>query len=136
VKVDSSEKGRSLVFRAAAGETLPDALVKVLEDEAVACGWMRASGVLEDVELRAFRSDRGELGATRRLEGAVQVISLEGSIGLADQLSTGIQIRPSQQADIRTVLPGHQRVLNDRRRRGDSGIAGEGYFCEQRAAQS
>jgi predicted DNA-binding protein with PD1-like motif len=83
VKAHGSEKGRHIVFRASAGETLPDALVKALEDEAVACGWMRASGVLEDVELRAFRADLAELGATRRIDGTVQVVALEGSVGLA-----------------------------------------------------
>jgi len=44
---------------------------------------MRASGVLRDVELRAYDPQVGGLGGARRISGPVQVLSLEGSIGLA-----------------------------------------------------
>ena len=72
------------MLRASAGETLPGALVTVLRDEAVACGWMRASGVLRDVELRAYDPQVGALGGSRRISGAPsRSWSLEGSIGLA-----------------------------------------------------
>jgi predicted DNA-binding protein with PD1-like motif len=81
--VHPTEKARHLLLRASAGETLPGALVTVLRDEAVACGWMRASGVLRDVELRAYDPQVGGLGGARRISGPVQVLSLEGSIGLA-----------------------------------------------------
>jgi predicted DNA-binding protein with PD1-like motif len=81
--VHPTEKARHLVLRASAGEALPGALVAVLRDEAVACGWMRASGVLRDVELRAYDPQIGGLGGARRISGPVQVLSLEGSIGLA-----------------------------------------------------
>jgi predicted DNA-binding protein with PD1-like motif len=66
------------------GQTLPDALVTALRDGRVACGWLRASGVLADVELRAFDAQLGTLGSMRRLEGPVHVLALEGSIGLVD----------------------------------------------------
>jgi predicted DNA-binding protein with PD1-like motif len=70
------------VLRASAGEILPDALATTLRDQQVACGWLRASGVLADVELRAFDGELGTLGTTRRIAGPVQVLALEGSIGL------------------------------------------------------
>jgi predicted DNA-binding protein with PD1-like motif len=82
--VHRSEKSRHLILRAWAGETLPDALATKLRDEQVASGWLRASGVLVDVELRAFDAELGTLGSTRRIAGPVQVLSLEGSIGLVE----------------------------------------------------
>lgn len=81
--VHSTEKARHLVLRASAGETLPGALIAMLRDEAVASGWLRAAGVLRDVDLRAFDAQLGGLGSPRRIGGPVQVLSLDGSIGLA-----------------------------------------------------
>jgi predicted DNA-binding protein with PD1-like motif len=81
--VHPSENARHLVLRAAAGEALPDALADRLRDAGVAAGWMRASGVLTDVELRAFDAEIGSLGRTRRIAGPVQLLALEGSIGLS-----------------------------------------------------
>ncbi len=70
-------------MRASAGEVLPGALATKLRDERVASGWLRASGVVADVELRAYDGELGTLGSTRRIAGPVQVLSLEGSIGLS-----------------------------------------------------
>jgi predicted DNA-binding protein with PD1-like motif len=81
--VHPSSASRHLVLRASAGEILPDALAAKLRGERVACGWLRASGVVADVELRAYDGDLGTLGSTRRIAGTVQVLALEGSIGLA-----------------------------------------------------
>jgi predicted DNA-binding protein with PD1-like motif len=63
---------------------LAETLAAALRDEQVACGWMRASGVLTDVELRVFDAEIGSLGSTRRIAGPVHVLALEGSIGVAD----------------------------------------------------
>lgn len=82
--IHPSESARHLVLRASGGEVLPDALAAKLRDERVACGWLRASGVLMDVELRAFDAGLGTLGTTRRVSGLVHVLALEGSIGLID----------------------------------------------------
>jgi predicted DNA-binding protein with PD1-like motif len=71
------------VLRAGGGEPIPDALASRLREEQVACGWLRGSGVLADVELRAFDAELGTLGRTRRIAGPVQLLSLEGSIGLS-----------------------------------------------------
>jgi predicted DNA-binding protein with PD1-like motif len=79
-----SGASRHLVLRASAGEVLPDALANKLREQGVACGWLRASGVLADVELRAFDGELGTLGSTRRIAGPVQVLALEGAIGLSD----------------------------------------------------
>jgi predicted DNA-binding protein with PD1-like motif len=80
--VHPSDKARHLVLRASSGELLPDSLAARLREEQVATGWLRASGVLTDVELRAFDADLGALGRTRRIAGPVHVLALEGSIGL------------------------------------------------------
>ena len=96
----TSEKARHLVFRADAGDALPDALVRELRDQAVTCGWLRASGVLEDVELRAFRSELGKLGQVRRIEGPVHVLMLEGSVGLhAGDVSLGLRAVLARETD-------------------------------------
>jgi predicted DNA-binding protein with PD1-like motif len=82
LRVQRSERTRHLLLRASNGEQLPDGLIARLRDEQVSCGWLRASGVLVDVELRAFDPELGTLGSTRRIAGPVQAISLEGAIGL------------------------------------------------------
>ncbi|HEX8790471.1 MAG TPA: DUF296 domain-containing protein [Polyangiaceae bacterium] len=81
--VHPSNASRHVVLRASAGEVLPGTLVTRLRDERVACGWLRASGVLADVELRAYDGELGTHGSTRRIAGPVQVLALEGSIGLS-----------------------------------------------------
>ena len=82
--VHASESCRHLVLRASSGESLPDALLTKLRDERVSCGWLRASGVLADVEIRAYDAQLGTLGSARRIAGPVQVLALEGAIGLVD----------------------------------------------------
>lgn len=83
MKGSASEKSRHLVLRAEQGELLPDALVAALREHGVACGWVRASGVVTDLELRAFRSETGTHAAPRKIAGPVQLVSVEGSVGLA-----------------------------------------------------
>jgi predicted DNA-binding protein with PD1-like motif len=80
----ASEASRHLVLRASGGESLPEAIVAALREHAVGSGWLRASGVLSDVELRAYDAELGALGSTRRIAGPVHVLALEGSIGQAD----------------------------------------------------
>lgn len=92
MKSFSTDKARNLILRASAGEALPDALVAALRDEVVTCGWLRASGVLSEVELRAFSAELSGHGATRRIAGPVQVLALEGSIGLSrGDISVGLR---------------------------------------------
>jgi predicted DNA-binding protein with PD1-like motif len=91
-RVHRSERSRHLVLRASAGDGLPDALVAKLSEEHVTCGWIRASGVLADVELRAFDAELGGLGAARRIAGPVHVLALEGSVGLVDGVP-GVSLR-------------------------------------------
>jgi predicted DNA-binding protein with PD1-like motif len=83
VRAHRSERARHLVLRLSAGETLPDALAEALREEQVSCGWLRASGVIADVELRAFDGQLRGLGSTRRVPGPVHVLALEGGIGMA-----------------------------------------------------
>ncbi|MDP8998877.1 MAG: DNA-binding protein, partial [Myxococcota bacterium] len=84
IDVHRSEKSRHLVLRVSAGEAIPDALMTTLRAERITCGWLRGSGVLADVELRAYDAEIGALGSARRIEGPAQVLILEGSIGLSD----------------------------------------------------
>jgi predicted DNA-binding protein with PD1-like motif len=84
ITVHASDRPRYLVLRAGPGQTIPDALVEALKRERVSCGWLRASGVLGDVELRAYDGGLGSLGRTRRIAGPVHALSLEGAIGVSD----------------------------------------------------
>ncbi|HVH43795.1 MAG TPA: DUF296 domain-containing protein, partial [Labilithrix sp.] len=74
----TTSSARHVLFRLSDPARLPDALLGTLRDEVVLAGWMRASGILHDVRVRA-------LGGTtvRALAGTVQVVALEGSIGLS-----------------------------------------------------
>ena len=60
----------------------PDDVARVLGDQGVTCGWIRASGVLTEVELRVFDASIGGLAESRRITGPVQALSIEGSVGL------------------------------------------------------
>jgi predicted DNA-binding protein with PD1-like motif len=84
IGVHRSEKSRHLVLRVSAGEPIPDALASTLGEEQVTCGWLCGGGVLADVELRAYDAQIGALGTVRRIEGPVQVLTLEGTIGLSN----------------------------------------------------
>jgi predicted DNA-binding protein with PD1-like motif len=84
VTVQSSEVCRHLVLRCSSGEPLPEAIVQALREHRVRSGWLRASGVVTDVELRAYDAELGALGTTRRIPGPVHVLALEGSIGQSE----------------------------------------------------
>jgi predicted DNA-binding protein with PD1-like motif len=88
-----SAKCRHFVVRIGHGESLTGALAAALRDEQVMCGWLRASGVLADVDLRAFRSDGGSLGVARRIHGPLQVLTLEGGAGLGEQGDPTVSLR-------------------------------------------
>jgi predicted DNA-binding protein with PD1-like motif len=88
-----SAKCRHFVVRVGPGESLTGALAAALRDEQVMCGWLRASGVLADVDLRAFRSDGGSLGVARRIHGPLQVLTLEGGAGLGEQGDPTVSLR-------------------------------------------
>lgn len=92
VRVHRSEQSRHLVLRLSAGEVLPGALTAKLGEERVACGWLRASGVLADVELRAFDPQAGGWGRARRIAGPLHLLALEGSVGLTDG-EPGVSLR-------------------------------------------
>jgi predicted DNA-binding protein with PD1-like motif len=79
-----SDKSRHLVLRLAPGAHLPDDLGGALRQEEVACGWVRAGGVITDVELRAYDPVAGGPGEVRRIGGPWQAVTLEGSIGLSE----------------------------------------------------
>lgn len=92
MKSETSEKVRHIVLRADVGDVLPDALVRALREKRVAGGWLRGSGVLSEIELRAYGSDIGGHGVSRRIAGPAQVLMLDGSVGVADgDVSLGLR---------------------------------------------
>ncbi len=93
MKTAISQASRHLVVRFEDSETLPDSLIEALKENAVATGWVRASGIVTELEIKAFRSDLVSLGSVRRISGPAQILSLEGSIGLAKgELSVGLRV--------------------------------------------
>jgi predicted DNA-binding protein with PD1-like motif len=81
VKSYPVERARHFVLRAGDGDVIPDDVVRVLSEEGVTCGWIRASGVLVEIELRVFDPMLGAPAESRRIAGPVQALSIEGSFG-------------------------------------------------------
>jgi predicted DNA-binding protein with PD1-like motif len=75
-------------------------LLSVLRDEVVLTGWMRGSGVLSDVELKVVDPRGGTPSTPQRIAGPVQVVTLEGSIGLSEgDVSCGMRVVLSRETD-------------------------------------
>jgi predicted DNA-binding protein with PD1-like motif len=74
-----SSSARHIVLRAAPGDAFPAALIAALVAENVKRGWLRATGVLEDVDARPLLST-GDADARRVLPGAVHLLHLDASI--------------------------------------------------------
>ncbi|MEO8876311.1 MAG: DUF296 domain-containing protein [Polyangiaceae bacterium] len=92
MKAITSQASRHIVVRFEDSETLPDSLLDALKENAVATGWVRASGVVTELEIKAFRSEINALGSVKRIAGPVQLVALEGSVGLArGELSVGLR---------------------------------------------
>jgi predicted DNA-binding protein with PD1-like motif len=94
----STSSARHLLLRFTQPARLPEAILAALRDEVVLAGWMRASGVLSGVEVAvASAGAAAGAGATsaspRKIDGPVQVIALEGSVGLAGgDVSCGFRV--------------------------------------------
>ncbi|MDB4946793.1 MAG: Proline-rich protein, partial [Labilithrix sp.] len=84
----STSGARHLLFRLAAPARLPDDLLAALREEVVLAGYVRASGVLADVQVQSSALQ----ASPRRLPGTVQAVTLEGSVGLASgDVSCGLR---------------------------------------------
>jgi predicted DNA-binding protein with PD1-like motif len=96
----STPTARHILLRFGEGARLPEALLGALRDEVVLAGWVRASGVLADVQLRAFDPRAGTPGRPRSIVGNVHAVTLEGSIGLANgDVSCGMRVVLSREGD-------------------------------------
>lgn len=69
----TTHSARHIVFQLA-DASLPAALLGVLRDEVVLSGWVRASGVLRDVKIKAPG------GTVRTLAGPLEVVVLDGAV--------------------------------------------------------
>jgi predicted DNA-binding protein with PD1-like motif len=84
LKIVPVDRTQHLLLRLHAGDMLPDALITALRERRVTAGWIHLSGVLADVELRAYSSEIEGPGGTKRFAGPVQAVTLDGSVGVAD----------------------------------------------------
>ena len=90
----STSGARHLLLRLGEAARLPGSMLSVLRDEVVLAGWMRASGVLSDVQLRVGTAP------PRTIAGPVQVVMLEGSVGLANgDVSCGLRVVIAHETD-------------------------------------
>lgn len=69
----TTHSARHIAFQLA-DASLPGALLAVLRDEVVLSGWVRASGILRDVKLKAAG------GTVRTLAGPLEVVVLDGTV--------------------------------------------------------
>lgn len=77
-----SRASRHVVLRFEEGESLPEAILEALREHGIATGYIRASGIVGEAEIKAFRSDHRAYGSSRRIAGPLHVVTLEGSIGM------------------------------------------------------
>jgi predicted DNA-binding protein with PD1-like motif len=96
----STASARHLLLRLSSPAKLPDSLLGALRDEVVLAGWLRASGVLSDVSVRVVDPRGTTAAAPRKIAGPVQVIALEGSVGLSGgDVSCGMRIVLARETD-------------------------------------
>lgn len=96
----STSGARHLLFRLAPPARLPEAMIDALREEVVLAGWVRASGVLSDVQIRVADARSSSTSAPRRIAGPVQLVMLEGSVGLASgDVSCGLRVVLSRETD-------------------------------------
>jgi hypothetical protein len=84
LKLVPVERTRHYVLRLHEGDTLPETLLKQLRERRITGGWLHLTGVLTDVDLVAYSAELEGPGGTKRLNGKVQAVALDGSIGIAD----------------------------------------------------
>ena len=90
----STSGARHLLLRMGEPARLPSAMLTVLRDEVVLAGWMRASGVLSEVQIRVGTAP------ARTIAGPVQVVMLEGSVGLSNgDVSCGLRVVIAHETD-------------------------------------
>ncbi len=73
VVTSSNGAGRTILLRLEDNDVLPEAIAVALEVEGISAGWLRASGAVTDLEVRA-----GD--AIRRVSGPVMATTIESSI--------------------------------------------------------
>lgn len=97
----TTTNSRHVLFTLTSGR-LPEDVLGKLRDEIVVAGWLRATGTLEDVELRVG-------GATRKITGTLHAISIDGSIGLANgDVTCGLRAVLARETDT-----GHETLAGE-----------------------
>ncbi len=96
----SIPRAEQQILRLQAGDTLPETLLQHLRREKITGGWLRLTGVLADVEVRAYSSEIEGPGGTRRIAGPLQAIVLDGSLGMAGgDVSVDLRVVLARESD-------------------------------------
>ncbi len=100
MKIVPTPRTQHHLLRLHAGDVLPDTLQKQLRDRQVTGGWLRLTGVLADVEVRAFSAEIEGQGGTKRISGPIQAVVLDGSVGVAEgALSLDLRVVLARETD-------------------------------------
>jgi hypothetical protein len=81
--VFESQQTRRLIGRMERGETVPEAFRRIAQKHDVSCGWIRALGAFEWVELCEYDQQEQRYRPARRF-GECEILSLEGNLSLKD----------------------------------------------------
>jgi predicted DNA-binding protein with PD1-like motif len=83
------------------GDALPSAIADALRSTGTGAAWIRATGVVSDVELRTLRGDGSAM--ERRFSGPMQLVSLEGAVGARSELGLSAVLARETERGLETV---------------------------------
>jgi len=99
MKTTLSEKVRHLVLRGTRGEPLPEALLTACREHGVARAWLRGGGAISDVVLRTRGDAADSPDVLRRIAGPVQLLLLEGSLGIQGDAALSLRAVLARETD-------------------------------------
>lgn len=102
MKVNESRCSRVLLVTLDPGAELLVELMKTLDSADTQAGWVRGSGIVEDIELETSGASETEASVSRLFPGRAELLSLEGVIsrGTAPELSVSLARETERGQDV------------------------------------
>jgi predicted DNA-binding protein with PD1-like motif len=118
-----SRRVRHVVARLERGEKLPDALLAIAEEHAIATAWLDGLGSFQWVEVCEYDQSTEEYTPARRIDAPTEILALQGNLSFREGAPFAhVHVTLSREtADGIQVLGGHL-------------VAGEVFSCELRLA--